>query len=438
MVEFAVMKEISTVGIGLLGAGTVGSEVFNQLSKEESTSSTKEDHFKIHRVLVRDPAKPRGVHIPHDVLTTELDAVIDDPKVEIVISLLGDKFSEHDAIRRALKAGKKVITANKEVIANSGQELLGIAKDMGSALYFEAAVAGGIRIVDNLVNSYAFDRFNSLSGILNGTTNYILSKMADEGVDFETALVEAQHLGYAEPDPTNDIEGRDAAYKISILASLAFREGWVNPERVFSKGINTLEVSDFKYASYMGYVIKLVANAQKTDAGLDIWVSPTLVPREHRDYANHPLGEVNGVLNSLLMSSEPTNVTEIRGLGAGPKPTSASILSDLNRLIRNGQSLVVNLDQANIVEASNSVGQNYIRLTVSDEPGVLGKLGNVFGDHKINIAEVNQRDEAVGEGLADFVITTAPARQGQLNYALDEVSKLSLCKRVSTVMRVLH
>ena len=432
MIEFASMKESGSVGIGLLGAGTIGAEVFNQFSqREKQLRGSSGVGFKIKKVLVKDLEKERSVSIPLELLTTQLDMVIADPSVDVIVSLLGNADAEYEAILKALEAGKKVVTANKDVIAKRGQELLGMAKQNDAALYFEAAVAGGIQIVDNLITRYSPNRFDSVSAILNGTTNYILTRMTNDGIEFEQALLEAQKEGYAEPNPQSDIDGKDAAYKIAILASLAFRNGWVNPDEVSTKGVSSLEISDFEYAKEMGYVIKLIAYAQRNEGALDLWVSPTLV------HKGHPLASVNGVTNGVLLSGNPVGQIKLEGLGAGPKPTSASILSDVLKAVQNGKPLQINLEDALIINPSDSIGRNYIRMTVLDKPGTTSAITKVLGDNQINIDEIRQLEEAIHADLADTVVLTGFSAQGQIEKAITEISSLDVCRKVSSVMRVI-
>ena len=292
-------------------------------------------------------------------------------------------------------------------------------------------VEGGIKIVDNLITRYSPNRFDSVSAILNGTTNYILTRMTNDGIEFEQALLEAQKEGYAEPNPQSDIDGKDAAYKIAILASLAFRNGWVNPDEVSTKGVSSLEISDFEYAKEMGYVIKLIAYAQRNEGALDLWVSPTLV------HKGHPLASVNGVTNGVLLSGNPVGQIKLEGLGAGPKPTSASILSDVLKAVQNGKPLQINLEDALIINPSDSIGRNYIRMTVLDKPGTTSAITKVLGDNQINIDEIRQLEEAIHADLADTVVLTGFSAQGQIEKAITEISSLDVCRKVSSVMRVI-
>ncbi|OGE01020.1 hypothetical protein A3J17_03460 [Candidatus Curtissbacteria bacterium RIFCSPLOWO2_02_FULL_40_11] len=428
------MKESNIFGVGLLGAGTIGSEVFNQITlrEKELRDSFPDAAFEVKKVLVRDPLKNRRVSIPQELLTTQLDVVVDDSSVDIIVSLLGIADVEYEAILKALMAGKKVVTANKDVIARNGQELLQTAVNKNSALYFEAAVAGGIQVVDNLTGRYGLNHFYAISAILNATSNYVLSRMTSAGAESEQALLEAQEKGYAEPNSENDLNGKDAAYKIAILVSLAFREGWVNPDNIFTKGIDSLELSDFEYALEMGYVIKLIADAQRTEGSLDVWVSPTLV------HKNHPLASVNGVTNGILLSGNPIGQIKLEGLGAGSEPTSASVLSDIMRAAQDGTPLNINLDSAQVMEPGESVGRNYIRMTVLDRPGVTAEITKIIGDNRINIDEIRQLESATDGTLANTVFLTGFSGQGSLHRAIREISDLDVCQKINSVMRVMR
>lgn len=363
------MAERDRINIGVLGAGEVGGSVLEHYYQSaDRMAGVIGTPVAIGRVLVKDPQKTRKVPIPPEVLTTRLDDVVCNPDIHLVVSLLGDEAVERDAIRRSLKQGKFVVTANKVVVSKYGPELLGIARERGVGLMFEAAVGGGIQIIDNLISRYTPNRFRSISGILNGTTNFILTEMAKEGMGFDEALRLAQTGGLAEQDPTNDIEGHDAAYKLAILASLAFRRGWVDPSKIYREGIARIHLRDFRNAEDMGYSIKLIAACSDTERGIEAWVAPVLLP------INHPLANINGALNGILLQGEPIGDVQLVGLGAGGKPTAASVWSDILKASHHLQRDIVPQDssfqgEAEVVPFDECTHSAYVRLTASFLPG---------------------------------------------------------------------
>jgi homoserine dehydrogenase len=284
--------------IGMLGLGVVGGGVYRILTEHAGRVAARMDRpVRIVKVLVRNPEKPRAVAVAPELLTTNARDILDDPTIAVIFEAMGGEHPAVDFLRRALEHGKYVITANKEVMAKHGPELLALAAENGVDIAFEASVGGGIPLIGPFRQDLAANRIVSLQAILNGTTNYILTRMAEDGSSFAEALLDAQRLGYAEPDPTNDVDGTDATYKLSILSTLAFQAP-VHPDQIFTEGIRKIGVADMRYAKEMGYRLKLLCVARDGEAGVEARVHPTLLP------ANHPLAQVNGVFNAVLVRGD--------------------------------------------------------------------------------------------------------------------------------------
>ncbi len=317
------MASNNEIGVGLLGLGVIGSQVAaHLLSHSETLSSHLDRQLVLRRVLVRDVAASRSVTLPEGLLTDDFDAVLNDPDIQIVVEVMGSEDPAASYLTQLLQKGKSVVTANKEVMAKHGQSLMEAADHSGAKLRFEASVGGGIPIIGPLQNDLLANDISSIRAIINGTTNYILSKMSREGVAFSVALAEAQSLGYAEPDPTNDIEGIDAAYKIAILASLAFHAA-IAPQQVYCEGITDLQAEDFEFARELGYEIKLLAIAQRTDDGVQARVHPALVHKESI------LAKVEGPFNAVEVCGDLVGPVVFHGQGAGPAPTTSAIIGDI-------------------------------------------------------------------------------------------------------------
>ncbi|MFM7464143.1 MAG: homoserine dehydrogenase, partial [Cyanobium sp.] len=374
------------IGVGLLGLGTVGSGVAAILATPEGRHPLVSD-LALRRVAVRDPSKSRSVELDPALLCADPMVVVDDPAVEIVVEVMGGLEPARSLILRAIAAGKPVVTANKAVIARHGEEIAAAAAEGGVYVLIEAAVGGGIPIIEPLKQSLGGNRIQRVSGIINGTTNYILSRMADEGAAYGAVLADAQRLGYAESDPAADVEGHDAADKIAILASLAFG-GPVERSAIATQGIDRLEARDVAYAAELGYVVKLLAvaewmeglegaNASSDVLPLDVRVHPTLLPR------HHPLAGVHGVNNAILVEGDPVGQVMFFGPGAGAGPTASAVVADILNIagIRQVGGMDTGLDpllaagswrRCALVDGRFSRHRNYVRLRSKDEAGVIG------------------------------------------------------------------
>lgn len=435
------MVEKHKINIGVLGAGVVGTSVLEYYyqSKDRMTEVIGTP-IEISRILVKDPKKTRQLYIPEGTLTTSLDEVVFNPDINLVVSLLGDEDAERYAISRSLEQGKYVITANKVVVAKHGPELFSIARQHGVSLMYEAAVGGGIQIIDNLTSRYTPNRFRSIQGILNGTTNSILTRMALENMEYQTALSLAQQEGLAEPNPTNDVEGHDAAYKLALLASLAFKKGWVDPQDIHREGISQIHPRDFKNADDMGYVIKLIGSARDTEKGIDAWVTPSLLPKDHL------LANINGALNGILLQGDPIGDVQLAGSGAGGKPTAASVWSDVvkvNECIQVGNPAQIYFPQhrAEILPFEQSAHSNYVRLTITDGLRRVQTIGQIFSDNLVSINQIlqlqNRKWSEDGVDMAEMAIDIDPSGEGNITQALTDLSATDFCVEIGSRFRML-
>ncbi len=431
--------------IGLLGLGTVGAGTAEILLSPEGRHPLVQE-LEIYRVGVRDVSKPRSVKLPPDVLTTDLESIVTDPAVDIVVELLGGLEPARSLILKAIAHGKQVVTANKAVISRYGSEIFTAANEKGVYVLLEAAVGGGIPVIQPLKQALGVNRIQAVTGIINGTTNYILTRMRDEGADFGEVLADAQKLGYAEADPTADVEGLDAGDKIAILASLAFG-GRIKLEDVSCEGITKVGAADIAYAEKLGFVIKLLAIAKRLDPQaelLSVRVNPTLVPK------SHPLASINGVYNAIFVEGEPIGQVMFYGRGAGAGPTASAVVSDLVNIAAVLKAGGENVDTSAILHPllacshqhycqiapmEELVARFYARFLTKDSPGVIGKLGTAFGDRGVSLESVVQTGFQ-GE-LAEIVVVTHDVREGNFRQALDEIRSLEAVDSVASLLRVL-
>jgi homoserine dehydrogenase len=427
------------IRVGMLGLGVVGSGVAQALlSKTDSIARRVGRPLVLQRALIRDPAKPRGLDCA--LLTTNPDAVLADPQVDIVVEVLGGEQPAHQYILAALDHGKHVVTANKEVMAKFGPEILARAAARGLDVAFEASVGGGIPVIGPFRIDLLANDLQEVTAIINGTTNYILTKMAREGVSYAEALGEAQALGYAEPDPRNDVEGVDAAYKLTILATLAFHAR-VRPGDVYLEGITRLAPADFRYAQELGYAIKLLALARATPRGLELRVHPTFLP------ANSMLANVDGVYNAVAVDGDLVGRILFYGRGAGAGPTSSAVVADVidiaQRLGTGGRrTLVPPLDEERtILPMSEVCTRYYLRLIVADRPGVIAQVTRVLGDHSISLASVIQKEEVTIADASDvphaeIVLMTHNASEAAVQSAVRQIDELRVVAQVGSLIRV--
>jgi homoserine dehydrogenase len=436
-----------TIGIGLLGLGTVGAGVAAILATPSGRHPLVGE-LELRRVAVRDLNRPRTVALAAELLSTDPEAVVDDPAVDIVVEVMGGLEPARSLILRAIAAGKPVVTANKAVIARYGEEIAAAAARSGVYVLIEAAVGGGIPIIEPLKQSLGANRIQRVSGIINGTTNYILSRMAAEGAAYPEVLADAQRLGYAEADPAADVQGGDAADKIAILAGLAYG-GPVPREAIPTEGIDQLDARDIAYAEQLGYVVKLLAVAQampseQAEQLLDVRVHPTLLPKAH------PLAGVNGVNNAILVEGDPVGQVMFYGPGAGAGPTASAVVADiLNiagiRQATGGGGTQAPLDpllaagswrDCRLVESAVTSHRNYLRLRTSDRAGVIGAIGTCFGEAGVSIQSIVQF-ETQSAGGAEIVVITHEVCEANFRQALAAIEALTDVQAVAACLRTL-
>lgn len=428
------MKE--TIGIGLLGLGVVGGGVAKALrGKGETIARQAGSRLEIKGILERDPDKGPRLNIEPELLTAEAQKVINNPEIDIVIEALGGESPAWEYIRDAMLTGKHVVTANKEVMAKHGVELLTLAAEHEVNLLYEASVGGGIPLISPLRQDLLANDISAIYAIINGTTNYILTRMGKEGLDFATAMKQAQELGYAEADPSNDVNGTDAAYKLAILATLAFHVE-VRPEDVYYEGISRLAPRDFRYAQELGYAIKLLAIAKKEAHSLQVRVHPVFLPEDIL------LAKVDGVFNAVQIEGDLIGKVLFYGEGAGALPTSSAIIADVIYLAQSinlglSPSLELWLDPNKIVKPVSEIETRYyLRMTVADRPGVLAQIAQTLGEHLISISSVIQKETDRLAQTAEIVIMTHPAREAAVQKALNEMAALEVVKEISNFIRV--
>jgi homoserine dehydrogenase len=421
-----------TLRVGLLGCGNVGAALIRLLHEHADDIALRAGcRLEVARVAVRDPGRDRGVPLSPERFTRDPQAVIDDPEVDVVCELIGGMEPARSLILAAFAAGKPVVTANKELLANGGRELFDAAETAGVDLYFEASVAGGIPLIRPLKESLTGERLGRILGIVNGTTNFILSRMSDDGLGFDEALAEAQRLGYAESDPAADVEGHDAAAKCAILASIAFNARVVAND-VYREGIGNVTATDIADAKRLGYVVKLLAIAELEGDAITARVHPAMVP------ATHPLASVRDAFNAVFVEGPKVGQLMFYGKGAGGDPTATAVAGDLVSVARNlitggrGVGCTCRLDRR-IRSMDDTEGQYYLNLHVEDRPGVLAEIADHFGRNGVSIERVWQ--EGSGDE-ATLVFITHRAQEGAFQKTLAQLRDLQAVRAVGSVLRV--
>ena len=410
------------VKIGLVGTGTVGGGCLDILSNHKQDFLR---HFGIDleltRVCSRDPqaAASRGLQ---DIFTTDYHDVINDPEIDIVVELIGGTGVAKSVIVEALQAGKHVVTANKAIMATSGEEIMDLAEEKGLEIAFEASVGGGIPIIEPLKHSLIANRIDSIMGIVNGTTNYMLTRMDEDSLDYDAALKEAQERGFAEADPTADVDGLDAAAKIAILASIAFNSR-VTMDQVYTEGIRRISPVDLANAHDSGYVVKLVAHARRGESGVDVRVHPTMIPEDHQ------LATVNGVFNAIFVEGDAVGQTMFFGEGAGAGPAASAVMGDVLEVARHVQMGIKPIvgctctDELPIIAMDDLETKYYIRFVVADRPGVLAACADIFAKNGVSVRTVTQRGNAAREDV-DLVFVTHTAKERDVRKTIDEILAL--------------
>ncbi|MCW2278451.1 homoserine dehydrogenase [Heliophilum fasciatum] len=422
------------IWIGMLGLGTVGGGTLHILqSRAEDITRRLGRPVKVKKVLVRNLQKPRSVPVDAELLTDNPADILADPEISIVVEVMGGIHPALDYLETALKAGKNVVTANKDLMAVHGQQLFDLAAAKELDVEFEASVAGGIPIIRPLKICLAGNRIEVIKGIINGTTNFILSKMTSEGSDFADVLKEAQELGYAEADPTADVEGLDAARKLAILASIGFNSR-VTLDQVYVEGITGITARDIEYAQQLGYTIKLLGIAKESEGQVEARVHPAMIPSQH------PLATVQDAFNAIFVKGDAVGETMFYGRGAGDLPTGSAVVGDIIDVARN----IINGHTGRIActcyheKRVKPIGQveccYYLRLLVTEKPGVLASIAGVFGDQGVSIQTLIQKEQI--ESAAEIVLVTHHVREENLQKALQILATLPTVEAIGNVIRV--
>ena len=423
------MKQLK---IGLLGLGQVGSGVYSILkSKGPSLARKNGTSFEIKAIAVKHRSKKRLAKPKNSQLTFDARRLVQDSNLDVIVEVIGGIHPAKELILKALRSGKHVVTANKALLAEHGRELFGEAKKLGRHLFFEASVGGGIPVIKVLREGLIANRINSIYSIINGTSNYILTKMSEDHLDFKDALKLAQKKGYAEADPTLDIEGIDAAHKLTILASLVFG-GWVNFKDIYVRGISSIRSEDIAFAKEFGYTIKLLAVAKKNQDGIEAHVQPTLLPK------SHVLSNVRGSYNAVLMQGDEVGDILLYGRGAGSKPTGSAVVSDLidlSRLSENDGLFMPNLNPIKIKNISKLLSRYYLRFHIVDRPGVLSKISSVLGQKGISISDVIQKERRAGS-VVPLILLTHDAQEEFIRKAVQVIDRLAILKQKTQVIRI--
>ncbi len=424
------------IGIGLMGLGVIGSGVAKALRDKAITLQERAAvPVVLKKVLEIDTAKHGILGLDKALFTTDYESIINDPDIAIVIELIGGEYPAYEFVSRALRAGKHVVTANKELMAKHGHELLNLAREHRVYLRFEASVGGGIPLIAPFQRDLVVNEVLAIYGILNGTTNYILTRMANEGLDFDAALKQAQRLGYAEADPSNDIEGRDTAYKLAVLASIAFNTH-VTMNKVYYEGISRLQARDFRYAKELNYAIKLLAIAKQADNSIEVRVHPVFISDDSL------LAKVSGVYNAVDVEGDLVGNVIFYGQGAGPSATSSAVVADVVNIaydIAHGVEPVTRkpgMADFYIKQMDEIETRYYIRMSIIDQSGVLAQIAKVLGDNGISIASVIQKESDVSSQTAEIVVMTHPANERAVQKALKELVTLDVCKEINNLVRV--
>ncbi len=426
----------AALNVGLIGLGTVGSRVAERMLTWQAQLSRRAGvELCLRKVLVRDLDKPRSVEISRDLLTADPDDLLGDPSIHVIVEVAGGNEPMRSYLERAIGAGKHVVTANKMVMANHGPELLSLAAERNVDVYFEAAVGGGIPLISTFRTDLQANRIERVSAVINGTTNFVLGRMAGAGLPLEYAVHEAQAAGYAEADPTDDVGGYDATYKLAILGSIAY-EISVHPRDIYREGIEGIDPVDFRYARELGYAIKLIAHTQRHPGRIEARVHPAMVPLEH------PLAQVEGATNAVFVEGDLVGQVLLVGQGAGGKPTASSVVGDLidiARSIRRGVQARPSFsfdDRVGVIPMGEVVTRAYYRIQVDDRAGVLAAIGQVFAEEGVSISSFIQKDASIQEKTAEIVITTHPTADANLQVARARIAGLEPVHEVSCFLRV--
>ncbi len=429
---------MQSVNIGILGLGTVGSGVYELIRKNGDLISTRSNvRVEVKKIADIDRSKEKEYSIPNGVFTTDAAEVVDNPEIEVVVELIGGTTVARELMLRALRSGKHVVTANKALLAEHGSEIFRTALENEVNLGYEASVGGGIPIIKTIREALVGNVIQRVMGILNGTSNFILTKMTREGIDFDSALRAAQELGFAEADPTLDISGGDAQHKIVILASLAFNTA-IDIEKVYVEGIEHIEKRDMQYADELGFVLKLLAHAERSEDGVIVKVHPTLVPKDN------PLAAISWEDNAVMVYSDFLGKSMYYGKGAGKRPTASAVVADIvdisQRITcgaecdRSHYSFTQELTQ---LPFDRSRSRYYLRFFVLDRPGILSEISGILGENDISIASVIQKETEEEHQHVPLVMMTHQAREAHIIRAIEKIDRLPEVEGNSRIIRVI-
>jgi len=431
------MKKQS-IGIGLMGFGIVGGQVAKVLTEKADVLAEQAGCPLVLRkikVLPVDLDREQAHQMPAELFTTDDDEFFTESEIDIVVEAIGGENPAREYLKRAISSGKHVVTSNKEVIAKHGAELQALAQQHEVGLRYEASVGGGIPLIAPFKYDLVANEISGIYAIINGTTNYILTRMAREGIDFPSALKSAQELGYAEPNPENDIEGIDANYKLAILASLAFQTE-VRPEDIYREGISRISSRDFRYAKELGFAIKLLAIAKQADNSIEVRVHPVFIPEDSL------LAKVDGVYNGILVEGDLIGKVLFYGQGAGPLPTSSAVVADI---VSSAQDISLGVgnrfkwkpeSDKRIKPMDEIETRYYLRMNCADRPGVLAQISKILGDHLISIASAIQKEADVTAQTAEIVLMTHPSPEKAMQKAIGKITQLEVVKEISNFIRV--
>ena len=442
--KFIITEDMKPINVGLLGVGTVGSGTFAVLKRNQEEITRRAGRSIVVRMIAdREEEKARQIAGDDEVIVTrDANEVVMNPDIDIVVELIGGYTAAKDLILKAIENGKHVITANKALLASHGTEIFAAAQKKGVMVAFEAAVAGGIPIIKALREGLTANRIEWIAGIINGTSNFILSEMRDKGLTFETVLKQAQKLGYAEADPTFDIEGIDAAHKLTIMASIAFGIP-MQFDKVYTEGITKLTREDIRYAEELGYRIKLLGITKRTSGGIELRVHPTLIP------ARRLIANVEGVMNAIVVRGDAVGSTLYYGPGAGAEPTGSSVVADLVDVTRmhtaDPKHRVPHLafqpgrlSDTPILTMDEVETSYYLRLRVMDKPGALADITRVLADLGISIEAMMQKEPSEGEDQVDIIMLTHLAVERNVNDAIARIKRLPITTGKVTRIRLEH
>ncbi|AKF95555.1 homoserine dehydrogenase [Brevibacillus laterosporus] len=427
--------EKKQVKVGLMGLGTVGTGVVRIVdAHQEDLFNQTGLSIEIHKILVQDKEKARNIVIDQEKITTNADDLLEDPDIDVIVEVIGGIHPTKDYLLKALAKGKNVVTANKDLMALHGAELLHKAQEKKCDVFYEASVAGGIPILRALVEGFSSDRITKMMGIVNGTTNYIMTKMSKEGAEYREVLAEAQALGYAESDPTADVEGFDAARKMAILSTLGFRVP-MNLEDVQVRGISKVNKEDIAYGKKLGYEVKLLGIARRDNDEIEVSVQPTMV------HKSHPLASVNGVFNAVYVHGEAVGETMFYGPGAGEMPTATAVVSDLISVVKNmklgvnGRGTVTPYKEKKLKTDDKKFSKYFIRLIVADKRGVLAQITNLLAEKDVSLDQVIQQPYQ-DSGQSEIVMVTHTSSKYNVASVLKTLEGMDVISEIKSYYQV--